>query len=65
MERVTLTAASYKWKCQECGETHYVSHVTKRVTCPRCGAIFEVDEPKHRRQSAGLRAWVPSQLNLL
>ncbi len=67
MEQVTLIAASYSWTCRECAETHYVSHVTQRVSCPRCGAIFEVDGVKHRRRRrpARMRTWVPSQLNLL
>lgn len=57
---VTLKAASYRWVCPECGEEHFVAHVTNRVTCSACGSILEVGRVEHRQ--AGSMPSVPDGL---
>ena len=48
MKDVTLIAASYHWRCPECGQDHFERFVTERVTCPSCGSVFEVQSIEHR-----------------
>ena len=45
---VVLIAASYHWKCPECGQDNYERYVAERVTCPHCGSIFPVRSIEHR-----------------
>lgn len=48
MKDVTLIAASYHWRCPECGQDHFERFVAERVTCPACGSVFEVQSIEHR-----------------
>ncbi|MGC9335887.1 MAG: hypothetical protein ACP5JJ_17210 [Anaerolineae bacterium] len=45
---VTLTAASYRWRCPECEQEHFVSCITHYVSCPDCGCICKVARAEHR-----------------
>jgi len=45
---VTLTAASYRWHCPECGQEHFVSAVTDCVSCPDCGCLCKVAGVQHQ-----------------
>jgi predicted RNA-binding Zn-ribbon protein involved in translation (DUF1610 family) len=45
---VILTAASYHWRCPECGQDHFERFVAERVTCPNCGSILDVRSVEHR-----------------
>jgi hypothetical protein len=47
---VTLTAASYRWRCPECGQEHFVSCITHYVSCSDCGCICRVAGTEHRSQ---------------
>jgi uncharacterized protein (DUF983 family) len=48
MKDVMLIAASYHWRCPECGQDHFERFVAERVTCPSCGSVFEVQSIEHR-----------------
>ena len=48
MKDVMLVAASYHWRCPECGQDHFERFVAERVTCPACGSVFEVQSIEHR-----------------
>lgn len=70
---VTLTAASYRWHCPECGQEHFVSAVTEYVSCPDCGCICTVAGAEHRtpgdssacdRADPGRERWMPTQIAL-
>ena len=53
MNEVTLVAASYSWRCPECGQEHFERFVAERLTCSRCGSIFEVRSVEHRFRQEG------------
>jgi len=42
-----LVAASYRWRCPDCGRTNYEPAVTERVRCPGCGGAFGAACAKH------------------
>lgn len=48
---VKLTAASYRWRCPECGQEHFVGCVRSCVSCPDCGCICKVVGAEHRSQA--------------
>ncbi len=63
---VKLTAASYRWRCPECGQEHFVGYVRSCVSCPHCGCICKVVGAEHRSEAhdAKGKPWAPTQAHL-
>jgi predicted RNA-binding Zn-ribbon protein involved in translation (DUF1610 family) len=56
MNDVTMIAASYSWRCPECGQEHFERFVAERLTCPGCGSIFAVRSVEHRFRQEGAKS---------
>lgn len=43
----TPMVASYRWRCPECGRTHFEFRARTSVRCSKCGAAFRVEALEH------------------